>query len=367
MTRKQRLTRKFFSLEALEDRWVPSTLTVMNHLDSGAGSLRADVAAAKSGDTIVFSPSLNGQTITLTSGELLIRKDLTIAGPGAGELTISANNASRVFEVAQKENVTLSGLTISHGAAQSRGSGGEGGGILNSGTLTVSTITLSGNSANQGGGILNGGTLTISNSTLSGNSAFDGGGISNNETYAKLTVIGSILSGNTVTGSSGDGGGIENYGTLTVSSSTLSANSALHGGGIWNFGTATVSGSTLASNTVGYAGGGIFEQSGTLTVINSALSGNVASSDAGGDGGGIFNWAGALTVSGSTLSGNSAGDAGGGIYNSIYGTVTVKNSSTITGNTAPLGFGADVYNYDVLYLDSSSTIGIRDGNPAVPI
>ena len=135
-------------LECLEDRVVLSTLTVLNNLDSGAGSLRAEIAAAHSGDTIVFAPSLDGQTITLTSGELLIKKNLTIAGPGAGELTVSGNHASRVFEVAQKENVTLSGLTISNGAApSSRSGGGEGGGIVNAGTLTVSNSTLSGNSA----------------------------------------------------------------------------------------------------------------------------------------------------------------------------------------------------------------------------
>jgi hypothetical protein len=105
-------------LERLEDRWVLSTLTVLNNLDSGAGSLRADIAAAHNGDTIVFASTLvGGQTITLTSGELLIKKNLTIAGPGAGELTVSGHNASRVFEVASKENVTLSGLTISNGLA----------------------------------------------------------------------------------------------------------------------------------------------------------------------------------------------------------------------------------------------------------
>jgi hypothetical protein len=47
--------------------------------------------------------------------------------------------------------------------------------------------------------------------------------------------------------------------------------------------------------------------------------------------------------------------------------VTVRNDTSITGNTAPLGFGADVYNQSVLYLDSASAIGILDGNPAVPI
>jgi hypothetical protein len=55
-------------LEVLEDRDVPSTLTVTNNLDSGAGSLRAQIGAAQPGDTLNFAPSLNGQTITLTSG-----------------------------------------------------------------------------------------------------------------------------------------------------------------------------------------------------------------------------------------------------------------------------------------------------------
>ncbi len=100
-----------------------------------------------------------------------------------------------------------------------------------------------------------------------------------------------------------------------------------------------------------------------MTVSNSTLTGN--SADAGG---GIYN-NGTMTVSGSTMSGNSAASVGGGIYNtnSFSATVTVENSSTITGNTAPVGFGADVYNLGVLYLDASSIIGIPDGNPAAPI
>ena len=79
-------------LEVLEDRTVLSTLTVMNNLDSGAGSLRDAIKNANIGDTIVFAPSLDGQTITLTSGELAISKSLDIAGPGAGSLAISGNN-----------------------------------------------------------------------------------------------------------------------------------------------------------------------------------------------------------------------------------------------------------------------------------
>src|SRR6516225_4543869 len=87
------------NLEALEDRWMPSTLTVTSIADKGVGSLRADIAAAQSGDSIVFAPNLDGQTITLKS-ELLLDKNLTITGPGAGQLTVSGNNSSRVFEAA---------------------------------------------------------------------------------------------------------------------------------------------------------------------------------------------------------------------------------------------------------------------------
>src|SRR6266852_2314324 len=180
------------TLEALEDRWVPSTLTVLNNLDSGTGSLRAEIAAAHNSDTIVFAPGLDGQTITLTSGELLINHNVTITGPGASNLTVSGNHASRVFEVAKTvRSVTLSGLTISNAA---------GGGMLNEGTLTVSNSILS-NNGGGGGGIHNDGTLTVSGSTLSGNSASNSSG------------------GNS-------GGGIYNEGTATVSGSTLSGNSA---------------------------------------------------------------------------------------------------------------------------------------------
>jgi len=82
---------------------------------------------------------------------------------------------------------------------------------------------------------------------------------------------------------------------------------------------------------------------------------------------------GTVTISHSTLSGNGVGGAdsdgdaegaGGGIYNN--GTVTVENSSSITGNSAP-DFGQDVYNLGLLYLDGTSTIGFLDGNSAIGV
>ena len=134
-----------------------ATITVINTSDSGAGSLRQAISDSSSGDTINFNSSLNGQTITLTSGELLINKNLTITGPGANLLAINGNAAGRVFEITSGIDVTISGLTITNG-----NSGGDyGGGIYNLGdssgsaTLTITNSTLSGNSATYGGGMYN--------------------------------------------------------------------------------------------------------------------------------------------------------------------------------------------------------------------
>ena len=113
-------------IEDLEDRTVPSTLTVANDLDSGAGSLRDTIAAASSGDTIVFDPSLAGQTITLTSGELALTKNLDIEGPGADHLAVSGDHAGRVFNISGGVTITIAGLRISDGMVV----GGAGGGAI---------------------------------------------------------------------------------------------------------------------------------------------------------------------------------------------------------------------------------------------
>src|SRR4051794_3432793 len=84
--RRRSLVRFQPGLDPMEDRTLLSTLTVTNNHDSGTGSLRAAIAAAASGDTIDFAPSLDGRTIRLTSGELAISTSLDIEGPGAHRL-----------------------------------------------------------------------------------------------------------------------------------------------------------------------------------------------------------------------------------------------------------------------------------------
>src|SRR5262249_37319621 len=123
-------------LEALEDRTVPSTLTVTNNLDTGAlgdGSLRGEIAAAQSGDILNFASSLLGQTIRLTNGELAITKSLDIEGPGANQLTVSGNHASRVFDISGGVTVTIAGMTVTDGLANGSSPvlASTGGGILN--------------------------------------------------------------------------------------------------------------------------------------------------------------------------------------------------------------------------------------------
>src|SRR5260370_145934 len=133
------------AIEILEDRTLPSTFTVLNLADSGAGSLRQavlDANAQPGADVIRFAHGLHG-TITLTSGQLSITDDLTIDGPGENRLTVSGNDASRVFDITAKDaTVTIAGLTIAHGRATTAA------GIDNAGaTLTVSHCTLSDNQA----------------------------------------------------------------------------------------------------------------------------------------------------------------------------------------------------------------------------
>jgi hypothetical protein len=162
-----------------------------------------------------------------------------------------------------------------------------------------------------------------------GNTSSDGGGIHNSGT---LTLIGSTLSRNSATSA---GGGIYNNGMLAVTESTLSDNSTGNvGGGIYNSGTANVTDSTLSGNSAVGAGGGIYNDfGGTLSVTDSTLSGNSAVDPGGG--GIANNVASNVTITGSTLSGNNGGTggSGGGITN-FSGTVSVAASIVADGTSS---------------------------------
>jgi hypothetical protein len=333
-------TRCRLTLEVLECRDVPSTLTVTSLADGGNpgdGSLRSAITAAHAGDTIVFDSTLSNQTITLTSGQLVINKSLTIQGyvgiDGGGQ------GGSRVFEVdGAQTNVTLSVLTISGGQGtafpqsfQTPGSfDGLGGGIYNAGNLTLNCNIIN-----------NGGYYGTSGSDTS--SVRAGGGIYNAGT---LTVVGTI-SGNYAGdefGHQGNGGGIYNAGTLTVSSN-LSDNHAYgsgadggNGGGIYNAAnaTATVKYDThITENSASILGGGIYN-AGTLTL------------------GSLNSWVWVMS--------NTAASKGAGIFNNKGGRLTIQ-SSTVRYNVDASGlegFEIDVYNLGQMKVSKNSDIGFHN-------
>jgi hypothetical protein len=210
--------------------------------------------------------------------------------------------------------------------------------------VTLDGLTIENGQSQYGGGITNFGTLTMTNSTIADNTATDGGeggGIQNNGT---LDLVDSTISDNTVI-DGGQGGGLYNNGTVTVTNSTISANSAEdggQGGGVDNNGTLSVTGSTLSENTTSSGGGGGLFNNNDATVSDSTVSDNTATD--GGDGGGVNNES-VITIANSTITGNSLPGAGGGQGGGLFndGSAEVADS-TLSGNTASQpGEGAAIF------------------------
>lgn len=252
--------------------------------------------------------------------ELVISQDTVLDATGRN-VTLSGNQTNRVLEVNPGVRLELNNITVAKGLTD------RGGGIFNAGTLTLINSAVANNSATtsgwkQGGGIFNetGATLTVNHSTLSGNVAgYSGGGISN---WGTVIITESTLSNNSAPLQYGYGGGIRNYGgPVTITDSTLSGNTAsLYGGGIFSGegGTVLITNSTLSGNSATVSGGGIFLQQGTVDLDYSTLSNN---SGAGSGGLHLYpgNYSAMLTlkhsivasgISGSNCAGNSVTDNG---------------------------------------------------------
>ncbi len=253
----------------LQVRDVP--FLVVNNADSGAGSLRqalADAATLSGADTITFAAALSGQTITLGS-------EIVVNGAGgvtvdatalAGGLTVNGGaGGNRIFSISSGP-VTLAGLNLTGGDGGGATLNGQGGAILNRGTLTLTRCTLSGNSTAEGSGgaIANTATLTLRQCTVSGNSAGTfGGGLYNN---GSAHLLHCTVAGNTASES---GGGIYNDETrsLTLENSLVAGNSAGVSADIFNGGTLTRVGANRVQTTVG----GMLAGTGTLTVADPLL------------------------------------------------------------------------------------------------
>lgn len=201
---------------------------------------------------------------------------------------------------------------------------GERGAVVNNvhstGTFNKATITGNGNSSMTGAGIYTTGTISTTASTnVSNNKGTQGGGICG-DGNAVLNINGTPIKDNTAHGC---GGGICSYGTLNMSGSTLTGNTATgDGGAIW-YNKGNISGCGITGNTANNIGGGVSLSGGTSTLTNNNIDNNKAN-----DGGGMYT-DGNLTISSGTFSNNNASGNGGGIISN--GTITM-NGGSITGN-----------------------------------
>ena len=227
----------------------PALVVVTNTSDTGAGSLRGAIAGAAPGATIVVNLAC-GSTIKLASGPLIVDRTLSIVGPGARCLTVSGNNASRVFAITEPgADVGLSGMTITQGRATgggglqnlganltltdlaivgNNGLGGAGGGVDHEGgTLRITGSTISGNrNTFRGGGVqIGSGDATIVNSTVTGNASVRGGGL-RSAGGAKVTLVHATVSHNTATGAGSGGGNLSALnGTVMLQNSIVAQGS----------------------------------------------------------------------------------------------------------------------------------------------
>lgn len=200
-----------------------AVLTVHSEADSGVGTLRQLVADAVSGDTIRFLPrNESGMRIFLTSGPIVVDRDITFVGPGVGRLFLDGNGSQGVFRIVGG-NVVMSDLTVTNGRGfggagiriepgarltadrcritgcyENAFSGGGGGGVLCLGRATLRDCTFDGNRTTTTGGGLSadGGDAVLLNCTFVGNTAQRGGAVAALNGDAGLQLVQCTLSAN---------------------------------------------------------------------------------------------------------------------------------------------------------------------------
>lgn len=304
------------------------------------------------GGTVTFNCGANPVTITITFAKQISTSTYI---DGANKITIKASNAYH-FQVYSGKTLTLKNLKLTGGVGTGAGS------ISNIGTLKIIHSTFYKNkSTDLGGVIYNNGTLNIKNSTFTQNKATNGGGVLWND-GGTAKIKGSNLSNNKATGDGGAGGAIGNKaGTVTIISSILNNNTGNEGGAVWtefadsttniskstldgnhgrngagieNFGDMTITLSTISNNIASNQGGGIMH-GGSLEIQKSTISGNQAVT-----GGGLNDFGNSTDIQQSTFSGNHSSQSGGGVYSTA--SPGIRNS-TFSGNSTGLNYGGGAF------------------------
>ena len=290
--------------------------------------------AAVTGSVAISSPAL-AQT-PCTAADLI--SAISAANSTNGTVTLSSGCAYTLTAINNTTDGGGVGLPVITGKVTIIGSG-----------ATIARSSASGTPAFRIFDVASSGSLTLNTTTvgngLANNGQQGGGGIFNNGT---LTITGSVFTSNSAPATTGtSGGAINNNGTLNLSTSTFTGNSAQEGGGVFNQATATITSDTFSGNSAfTFGGGALINAAGTMTVTGATFAGNT------GPGGGAIDNDTTLNISDSTFNANTGGTNGGGaIVN--FGPATVTQT-TIAGNSSP--YGANLLNYTGVTLKLSMSI-----------
>ena len=292
------------------------TFTVINEL-------QALINAAPPGSTL----NLGARTYFDT---VVIDKNLTLCGV-PGLTVLDGQSSRRVLQVATGAVVTICNTIIRNGN-QREIFNGDGGGILNDGSLTLSNVIVTANTADQGGGISSQGPLTLLSSQVISNGArYYGNGIA--ATGPTRIYNSEVARNEPADFGPSRVGGIGSAALLWIENSRILSNLALDSAGIESSGTLVLIGSEVSGNA-GYLGGSAVDSSGLLFMTNTIVSGN-----GGGDlgiGGGVTSF-GQAVLDHVIVTRNRAPDAGG-IWNGASGSMTLLDC-TVTDNIARSFFG----------------------------
>jgi|GEM_PF-1136547 len=288
-----------------------STLTDEDDGDHSLGDLSLrealGIAAANSGhDRIEFQQGLTGGTLTLGLGELSVASDVTIAGLGVDQLTLSGADLNRIFNVASGAMVSISDMTLADGNA---GAGNYGGAIYSTGDLLLDSVAIVNGTALFGGGLYqSNGSIELSKVSIAGNSA--------------TWIAGAVYLA---------------YTNAVIDRTTISGNST-------------------------YVVGGIYVNNSDVEFVNSTISTNTASS---GVGGGVYLYTNSTNrtakFSNVTVTSNDAGSgSGGGVYVSGTTVDVTLNNTIIAGNTSNQGADDVIGTFNI--ASSFNLIGAIDGS-----
>jgi len=351
-------------------------------------------SALLGGGTVSFDCSGTHQPATID-----LRSTQTISGDvhidGGGKITLTGEGSLRLFYVNQNAKLFLENVALARGFSRD-----DGGAIYNAGLLTlVGTTIVDSTAQGNGGAIATAGPVNMTGGGLARNVATAGGALSAGGFGARVTIVGSALTGNralTSNGRNGKGGAVyastganvavnlsevsgnhadETGGGISIdgnaaaglTASSVHHNDAAAGAGIMNLlGTLTMSMSTVSQNTASVTGGGIKNESGLAFLTNVTISGNRALG-----GGGFYNYNAQSSLTNVTIANNGATNVGGGITNSSFGTphLTMRNVLFVRnaqGGNCFLGADPDASFFN-LSTDGTCGLGVFRDNVAVTL